>query len=114
MLDIKLALSPFFLLLNPSHSTINLLLLQTVPLHLHSKSLGYTPNSLFLFSFCEFSNSVLNSTEKMCSVYIFEYDCGCTVAEGGVIPCAKKGTPECNGVKEYHRRRTGYNCPLHE
>ncbi|KAJ5096655.1 hypothetical protein N7456_007376 [Penicillium angulare] len=49
----------------------------------------------------------------MCSVYIFLYDCGCSVEEGGVVYCAKKGTPSCHGVKEHFRRRQGYNCPKH-
>ncbi|KAJ5948094.1 hypothetical protein N7466_001109 [Penicillium verhagenii] len=49
----------------------------------------------------------------MCSVYIFLYDCGCSVQEGGVVACAKKGTPSCHGVKEHFRKRQGYNCPKH-
>ena len=49
----------------------------------------------------------------MCSVYIYLYDCGCPVQEGDVVPCAKKGTEDCHGVKEHFRRREKYNCPKH-
>lgn len=50
---------------------------------------------------------------NMCSVYIYLYDCGCPVQEGDVVPCAKKGTEDCHGVKEHFRRREKYNCPKH-
>ncbi|KAJ5161841.1 hypothetical protein N7492_007233 [Penicillium capsulatum] len=46
----------------------------------------------------------------MCSVYIYLYDCGCPIQEGDIVPCAKKGTPACHGVKEHFRRRDGYKC----
>ncbi|KAJ6191232.1 hypothetical protein N7519_001253 [Penicillium mononematosum] len=41
----------------------------------------------------------------MCSIYIFEYACGCKYQEEGVVPCVKQGTPECKGVKEQPRAR---------
>ncbi|QQK41969.1 hypothetical protein Pdw03_4823 [Penicillium digitatum] len=31
----------------------------------------------------------------MCSIYIYEYDCGCKQQEGGVVPCANQNTPAC-------------------
>ncbi|KAJ5465856.1 hypothetical protein N7530_009643 [Penicillium desertorum] len=49
----------------------------------------------------------------MCSIYIFEYACGCKYQEEGVVPCVKQGTPECKGVKEQPRARAGFRCPRH-
>ncbi|RAL16676.1 uncharacterized protein BO97DRAFT_402333 [Aspergillus homomorphus CBS 101889] len=48
----------------------------------------------------------------MCSQYYLKYDCGCTVAEGDVVYCAKRGT-SCTGVRQQIRRREGYKCPEH-
>ncbi|KAJ5458439.1 hypothetical protein N7475_009827 [Penicillium sp. IBT 31633x] len=49
----------------------------------------------------------------MCSIYIFQYDCGCNCQEDGVVPCAKQGTALCDGVKEQFRRRHGFLCTRH-
>ncbi|KAJ5131274.1 uncharacterized protein N7515_007313 [Penicillium bovifimosum] len=47
----------------------------------------------------------------MCSIYIFQYDCGCTHQEDGIVPCAKQGTIFCDGVKEQFRRRIDERIP---
>ncbi|KAJ5615160.1 hypothetical protein N7537_000274 [Penicillium hordei] len=49
----------------------------------------------------------------MCSIYIFEYACGCKHQEEGVVPCANQNTPACKGVKEQPRQRVGVRCARH-
>ncbi|KGO75038.1 hypothetical protein PITC_047210 [Penicillium italicum] len=49
----------------------------------------------------------------MCSIYIWEYACGCKHQEGGVVHCVYYNTPDCKGVKEQPRSRTGVKCPRH-
>lgn len=75
-----------------------------------------SPVTIFtLKTFVRLASSGLHtfSIFKMCSVYIFLYDCGCCQREGDVVHCAKVGTPACPGVKELFRRRDGYKCPAH-
>ncbi|KAJ5385588.1 hypothetical protein N7517_003499 [Penicillium concentricum] len=49
----------------------------------------------------------------MCSIYIFEYACGCKHQEQGVVACVHQGTSRCPGVKEQPRKRDNAQCTRH-
>lgn len=86
---------------------------QIVQFHLHNCVQIYflAPSDIFIAP--DPLHRQKQTRNKMCSVYIFLYDCGCCLREGGEVPCAKKGTPFCHGIREHFRRRHGFNCVNH-
>lgn len=70
-------------------------------------------NSFLTYFISSKKNFPLQFYNKMCSVYLLKFDCGCVVQQGDVVHCAARGTASCTGVRQQVRRREGFNCPNH-